>query len=62
MMAPPDVATFLGTTPERLARWRHEGSGPPWTKVTDGRNGLVRYPREDLRRYLAARTQGPVNA
>lgn len=56
MMSPPDVAAFLDTSVNRLARWRHEGSGPPWTKVTKGRNGLVRYPREELRAYLAANT------
>lgn len=60
MISPPDVAAFLDTTVAQLAQWRHQGSGPPWTKLTTGRNGAVRYPREALRDYLTANTTVPV--
>lgn len=59
MMSATQVAEFLNTSVERLAQWRFQGIGPPSTKITPGTRGLVRYPREDLRRYLAARTNSP---
>lgn len=59
MMSSADVAEFLGTTPEQLAQWRYRGRGPVWTKISEGRTGLVRYPREDLRTYIEARTTRP---
>ena len=59
MMSAAHVAEYLGTTADQLAQWRHRGRGPAWTKVTEGRTGLVRYPREELRAYLVARTNSP---
>lgn len=58
-MSPGDVAAVLGTTIAQLANWRYRSRGPAWTKVTEGQSGLVRYPREQLRAYLAARTTTP---
>lgn len=57
MMSATQVSEFLNTSVERLAQWRFQGIGPPSTKVTPGTRGLVRYPREELRAYLAARTR-----
>jgi hypothetical protein len=62
MMSPDQVAEYLGTSAERLQQWRHKEIGPPWTKVTPGPRGLVRYPREDLRAYLRARTSPTAHA
>lgn len=54
-----DVAEFLGVSVQLLADWRKAKIGPPFTKLTAGRNGAVRYPREGLRAYLAANTVNP---
>lgn len=48
-----DLAPFFGVSEQQLADWRKQGVGPPWHKLTPGRGGAVRYPREDLRAYLA---------
>jgi Helix-turn-helix domain len=56
MMTAGQVAEYLGTTVKLLAQWRTRGSGPPWTKVTPGKAGLVRYPREDLRAFIRSNT------
>lgn len=58
MMTSAEVAEYMGLDSRQLAEWRYrppEGGGPPYVKVTPGRNGLVRYPRERLRAYLAER-------
>lgn len=54
-----DVAEYLGVSVQLLADWRKARIGPPFTKLTAGRNGAVRYPREGLRAYLAANTVDP---
>lgn len=62
MMTPGQVATFLNTSTDRLAQWRYRGRGPAWTKVTEGRTGLVRYPREELRTYIRTNTTAAAGA
>jgi hypothetical protein len=61
MMTPADVAEYVQVSEVRLAAWRGKKVGPPWVKVGDGPNGAVRYPREDLRRYIEARTVRPAD-
>jgi hypothetical protein len=56
MMTPAEVAEFTQISEVRLATWRSKSVGPPWVKMGDGRNGAVRYPREDLRKYIDANT------
>lgn len=58
MMSPAEVAEYMGVDKARLAQWRYRGEGPPYVKVTPRQQGLVRYPREDLRAYIAARRVG----
>ena len=62
MVSARELAVFLGVSVSLLGKWRHSGVGPPWTKVTDGGPGLVRYPRSALRDYLAERTREASNA
>lgn len=59
MMTPDDVGAYLQISTVRLAAWRGKQVGPPFTKVGDGPNGAVRYPKGDLRKYLASRTVRP---
>ena len=57
-----DLAPFLGVAEQQLADWRKQGVGPPYVKLTPGRGGAVRYPREDLRAYLASNTRNALSA
>lgn len=56
MMTAAQVAEYTQISEVRLAAWRGRGTGPAWTKLGDGRNGAVRYPRESLRDYLSSKT------
>jgi predicted site-specific integrase-resolvase len=47
-----ELIEVLGVSRSTLARWRHDGIGPPWVRL----EGTVRYPKEDLDRYIAERT------
>jgi hypothetical protein len=58
MMSSAEVAEYMGVGKARLAQWRHRGGGPPYVKMNPAQQGLVRYPREDLRSWLAARRMG----
>lgn len=50
---PRSVSEFLGgVSTKTLSNWRVSGFGPPFVKI--GR--AVRYPLDDLRRWLRART------
>jgi hypothetical protein len=62
MMTDGEIAGYMGVPRETVAQWRHEGSGPSYIQFTPGRNGLVRYPREDLRAFLAERTRAALAA
>jgi predicted site-specific integrase-resolvase len=55
-MSATEVSEVTGISIDRLNAWRKAGRGPDYIKVGEGRNGAVRYPREDLRRYLDERT------
>jgi predicted site-specific integrase-resolvase len=56
MMTADQVAEALQVTPKTLFLWRKNGSGPPYAQLSDTPSSSVRYPREDLRDYLAKRT------
>lgn len=47
---PADVAEYLGITVANLARWRWEGSGPPYRRV--GR--LIRYRWDEVDQWVEA--------
>jgi hypothetical protein len=53
------VAAILDVSEQLLSDWRKAKIGPPYVKLTAGRAGAVRYPREGLRAYLTANTVDP---
>lgn len=53
MMTPAQAAGVLRAAESVLARWRRNGEGPTYIQVTPGGSGMVRYPRERLRTWLA---------
>lgn len=62
LMSPREVSEFTGISVERLSGWRKSSQGPVYVKMGTGPNGSVRYPREDLRAFLAANTVRPAVA
>lgn len=58
MMTVHHVAEVLHVAPKTLYGWRRAGKGPPWMPLEDQPGSAIRYPREDLRAYLAARRVG----
>jgi hypothetical protein len=46
------IAGELGLTPRTLKRWRSEGSGPPYVRISRQR---VVYPRAEFERWLLDR-------
>lgn len=52
LIAPPVLAEHLGVPVQRLATWRHEGTGPNYVRV--GR--LIRYRADDITAWLDAQT------
>ena len=53
LLRPKEVATLGIAAVQTLARWRHEGKGPPFIKV--GRQ--VRYPAGALRAWIKCHAQ-----
>lgn len=47
-----EVAKVLGVTLGALQRWRCRGGGPRFLKLNPGRNGRVRYRKEDLMAFI----------
>ena len=54
LLTPEEVASFLGVKINTLARWRCNGTGPAYLKIS--KNGLVRYRKADLDQFLTAST------
>lgn len=52
LVAPDDVAEYVGVSSKTLAQWRYLGSGPRFVKA--GR--CVRYRWSDVEAWLAARS------
>lgn len=52
------AAEMLGATPSRLEQWRHRGVGPVYVKVGQS----VRYPVDELERFIEANTVRPAEA
>ena len=51
---PEEVGNLLGISPSSLARWRCEGGGPRFVKLSRGRSGFIRYRRRDVEAFLEA--------
>ncbi len=54
-----EVAERLNVAPATLTEWRHEGKGPPFVKVS---RNCVRYPEDQLERWMASYEAGEENA
>ena len=49
------AAEYLGVSCPTLERYRVNGEGPPFAKLTPGPRGPVRYRRADLDLWLASK-------
>jgi hypothetical protein len=58
-MRPIEAAGALLVSETVLTQWRQDGTGPTYVQLTPGRHGIVRYPREQLRDYIASNTITP---
>lgn len=54
MLTTRELAAFLRVDEGLLAKWRSQGVGPAYVKMTPGRGGAVRYHRADVRTFLTA--------
>lgn len=61
-MTTAQVSAVTQIKPSTLFAWRRDGGGPPFVRLGEGRGSSIRYPREELRNYLAQRTTGRVDA
>ncbi len=55
MMTIEQVSSALQVTARTLFTWRRENAGPPYVVLGAGPRPSIRYPRQDLRQFLAAR-------
>lgn len=53
MLKPREAAEHIGVTTQTLRHWRERGGGPPFVRLETGR---VRYPADELLRYIDRRT------
>ncbi|MCX4780113.1 helix-turn-helix domain-containing protein [Streptomyces sp. NBC_01264] len=52
-LTPRQVAAMAQLSEQTLANHRYRGIGIPFSKLTPGRSGRVRYRRSDVERWLA---------
>jgi predicted DNA-binding transcriptional regulator AlpA len=57
LLHPDKVAEMLGVSMGCLARYRREGSGPAFVKFGGIHKPVVRYRREDVRKWINERVQ-----
>lgn len=55
-MTTAQVSAVTQIKSSTLFVWRRDGSGPPFIRLGEGRGSSIRYPREELRKYLSDRT------
>jgi predicted DNA-binding transcriptional regulator AlpA len=55
LLTPRDAAQALGLSVRTVERYRADGSGPPFVKLSPGQAGRVRYRRADLESWIANR-------
>jgi predicted DNA-binding transcriptional regulator AlpA len=56
-LKPKETATRTGVAENTLAKWRMRGEGPPFVKLSRGKQGHVRYRESDLERWMAERVR-----
>lgn len=54
-LRPDELAQRWAVAPKTLAKWRTEGTGPHYVKLS---NGLVRYPISEIETFELAAGQG----
>ncbi len=52
-LTPRQVAEIAQLSEQTLANHRYRGVGIPFSKLTPGRSGRIRYRRRDVERWLA---------
>jgi hypothetical protein len=57
-LKPPEAAKRIKVSEQTLANWRSAGTGPPYRKLSPGRGGRVRYPKDALEAWLDAQMCG----
>lgn len=60
MLTSKQVSELLGVKLNTLQKWRSRGTGPKYFKFGGSNSAAVRYDREDVERFLAARTMNPL--
>lgn len=53
LLSEKEAATFLGISQRTLSKWRQDGKGPTFQRLS---RRLIRYRQEDLERFLEANT------
>lgn len=53
MLTPGEAAELLRVSTRTLKRWRKRGYGPRSVKLGDGPRGRIRYPRDEIERWIA---------
>ncbi len=56
-LTPGEAGEMARVTKKTLANWRSRGIGPPYIKLSPGRGGRVRYPRESTLAWLNGETE-----
>lgn len=54
-LTPSEAAEIVNVAPQTLANWRTQGTGPSYSKLSEGRGGRVRYRRRDVLAWLDQR-------
>lgn len=54
-LRPDELACRWSVAPKTLAKWRGEGTGPSWVKLS---NGIVRYPVAEVEAFELAAGEG----
>ncbi|GAC1383200.1 MAG: hypothetical protein NVSMB48_15830 [Marmoricola sp.] len=54
-LRPDELALRWSVAPKTLAKWRCEGTGPHFIKLS---NGIVRYPMADIETFELAAAEG----
>ena len=62
MLSTADAARMLGLAPYTLRRWRYEGKGPRFVKLSRSQQAAVIYYEDDVQAFLAARTFASTSA
>jgi hypothetical protein len=55
MLTRGQAAFRLGVSLKTMAHWASERVGPPFVKFSDQRNGIVRYPSDELDAWIESR-------